>query len=151
MKKRIRKVFLLKDIAVLAAMSAAGAACLFIGEGWSGAGVLIFLCVLMMLPFCRHGYRIEDRKGVFHGREILLARENRDEILAWLDGTADRLDLHPRVPGGALVEIYIRKKDGLTLARYFDYNDFINGTEYPLHEITAEQVACLETFSTDKK
>ena len=105
----------------------------------------------MMLPFYHHGYKLEGRKGTFLLKEISLSRENRDEILAFLDGKTDSLDLHPLQKGGALVDVYWRKSDGFMLARYFDYADFVKGKEYPLQEVSPQQVSLLESFATDKK
>ena len=139
MEKQVKKTFLLQDIAILAAIFAAGAACFLLGEGWAGLGGTLIFFGLMMLPFYHHGYRLEGHKGLFRLREISLSRENKDEILAYLDGKSDQLDLHPLMPGGALVDVYWRKSDGHMLARYFDYADFIKGVEYPLREITQAQ------------
>lgn len=150
MEKQVRKTFLPQDIAVLSAIALAGAACFFLGEGWGGLGVVILLCWAMMVPFYHHGYRLEGEKGQFRLKEISLSRENKDEILSYLDGSTESLDLHPRQPGGALVDVYYRKNDGFMLARYFDYSDFINGVEYPLREVSSQQVSVLESFATDK-
>ena len=44
---------------------------------------------------------------------------------------------------GALVDVYYRKGEDRQFARYFDYADFANGVEYPLHEVTKEQIRCI--------
>lgn len=121
---QVKKTFLPQDIAVLAVIFAAGAACFLLGEGWGGLGVVILLCGAMMLPFYRHGYRLEDRKGLYRLQEISLSRDNKAEILAYLEGKLETLDLHSPQPGGALVEVYYRKDEDLRLARFFDYADF---------------------------
>ena len=151
MDKQVKKTFLSQDVAVLAGIFAAGAACFLPGEGWAGLGGTILLCGAMMLPFYHHGYRLEGQKGLFRLREISLSRENKDEILAYLEGRADKLDLHPRVQGGALVDVYYRKKDGLMFARYFDYADFSQGVEYPLVKISQEQFEGLSAMELKKK
>lgn len=150
-EQQVKKTFLPQDIAVLAAVFAAGAACFPLGEGWGGLGAIIILCGVMMVPFYHHGYKLEGRKGLFRLKEISLSRENKDEILAWLEGRADSIDLHSWQPGGALVDVYYRKGEDRQFARYFDYADFANGVEYPLHEVTKEQIATLESFAIDKK
>ena len=151
MEAQVKKTFLPQDIAVLAAVLAAGAACFLLGEGWDGLGVIIILCWAMMVPFYHHGYRIEGHKGLFRLREISLSRENKDEILAFLDGKVEDIDLHPWAKGGALVDVYWRKKDNFRIARYFDYADFMNGINYPLREVSERQVSRLESFALDKK
>ncbi len=151
MEKQVRKTFLPQDIAVLAAIFAAGAACCLLGEGWRGLGITVIMCGALMLPFYHHGYRLEGQKGLFRLKELSLSRENKDEILAFLDGRTEDIDLHPWAKGGALVDVYWRKSDGFMMARYFDYVDFSNGIEYPLREVSARIVARLESFSTDNK
>ena len=84
-EQQIKKTFLPQDVAVLAAVFVAGAACFLLGEGWGGLGVIIILCGIMMVPFCHHGYKLDGQKGLFRLREISLSRENRDELLAYLD------------------------------------------------------------------
>ena len=151
MEAQVKKTFLPQDIAVLAAVFAAGAACFLLGEGWDGLGVIIILCWAMMVPFYHHGYRLEGQKGLFRLREISLSRENKDEILAFLDGKVEDIDLHPWAKGGALVDVSWRKKDNFRIARYFDYADFMNGINYPLREVSERQVSRLESFALDKK
>ena len=150
--KQVRWAFLPQDIAVLAVIFAAGAACFLLpGDGWGGTGVLIILCGALMVPFYHHGYRLSGQKGLFRVKEILLSRENKDEILAYLEGKSDTLDLHPWQKGGVLVNVYTRKSDGLILAQYFDYADYAQGVDYPLLEVSDEQVKVLESFAVDKK
>ncbi len=149
--QQVKKTFLPQDIAVLAVIFAAGAVCFLPGEGWGGLGVIILLCGATMLPFYRHGYRIKGRKGLFRLREISLSRDNKDQILAYLEGSLEKIDLHSPQPGGALVEVYYRKGEDRRFARYFDYTDFAQGREYPLHEVTREQVSTLESFVIDNK
>lgn len=153
MKKHlVKNTFLPQDIAVLAAIFGAGVLCLFLGEGWVAVGVMILMCGAMLAPFYLHGYRIKGQKGLFRLKEIPLSRDNKDEILAYLDGKTDSLDLKPAwKPGGALVDVYYKKGQDKMLARYFDYADLLQGTDYPLHEVTLKQVTALDSYRTDKK
>ena len=54
-------------------------------------------------------------------------------------------------PGGALVNIYRRKREGYLVARYFDYAEFMNGVEYQLHPISSEQSPILEPLAETKE
>lgn len=150
-EQQVKKTFLPQDLAVLAAIFAAGAACILLGEGWGGLGVIIILCGTMMVPFYHHGYKLEGQRGLFLLKEISLSRENKADILAYLEGHTTTIDLHPWQKGGALVDVYYRKGEDRQFARYFDYADFSKGVEYPLHEVTKEQIATLESFAIDKK
>ena len=135
--------YLVKDIAVLAAIIGAGILLVLLGKGWAGLGGTIILCGAMMVPFFHHGSRIDGYKGTFKHTEILLSRENKDEILAYLNGSSDVLDIHPWKQGGVLVDVFTRISDGLILARYFDYADHMAGIDYPLQEITPTQLDTL--------
>ena len=143
-EKTVRQVYTLPDLALLTGILAVGVVFIMMGEGWNGAGCLVLLGLVLLLPFWRHGYRIAGQKGLFALKEILVARECRDEILAFLDGSADSLEHRPVVDGGALVDLYVRKKDGLALARYFEYADSVAGLEYELHALPPEKVRRLE-------
>ncbi len=150
-EQQVKKTFLPQDLAVLAAIFAAGAACFLLGEGWGGLGVIIILCGAMMVPFYHHGYKLEGQRGLFLLKEISLSRENKADILAYLEGHTTTIDLHPWQKGGALVDVYYRKGEDRQFARYFDYAEFSKGVEYPLHKVTKEQIATLESFAIDKK
>ena len=150
-EQQVKKTFLPQDIVALTVICAAGAACSLLGEGWGGLGATIILCGAMMVPFYHHGYRLEGQKGLFRLKEISLSRENKNDILAYLKGSIDTVDLHSWQPGGALVDVYYRKGEDRGFARYFDYVDFSHGIEYPLYEVTMRQVSTLESFAIDKK
>lgn len=149
--KTVRQVYCLSDLALLAGMLAAGLVFSFLVPGISGLGYTILLCWLMMVPFWHHGYRIAGQEGVFRLREITAARECKDGIIAYLKGRSETLEYSPWQKGGALVDVYIRKRDGLMLARYFDYADFAAGKEYDLHPIKPEQLARLKEIDTQGK
>ncbi|MBP5316101.1 MAG: hypothetical protein J6Y83_00190 [Bacteroidales bacterium] len=152
MKKTVKKSFLPQDIAIIASVAAAGMALTIFGKAWSGVGVLILLCWVIMVPFCMHGYRLEGHKGIFKLKEYTFSRDDKSSILSYLTGENDKLKLQPWKPGGgAIVEIYRRKGDDKMLARYFDYAEYISGTEYPLHEITPGQVSELKSFTNEKQ
>lgn len=150
-EQNVKQAYLLSDLLVLLAVLLPGVVCLFLGEGWNGAGVIIILCGLMMVPFYHHGYKLEGRRGVFRKKDVLMPRECKDDILAFLDGSSDVLDLHPTMKGGAVVDIYYQRNVPGAIARYFDYADFSSGTEYPLREISPDRMKVLESFLSKSK
>lgn len=150
-KKNVRQVYSPLDIALLVAILAVGIAFSQMENGWSGVGysaIFVFVC---MVPFWQHGYRVPGQRGLFSKKEIMVARECKDSVLAFLEGRADTLEYNPQMNGGALVNIYTRKRDGLILAGYFDYADFAVGIEYQLCEISPEKKARLEAIETKTK
>lgn len=138
--------FLMRDVLVIAAVAAVGVVCLLLSKGgWLDViGWFVVICAVMLIPFYHHGYRIEGRSGVYRCKAVPMPMEGRQEILSFLEGKNDTLDLGRFRKGGALVEIYYRN-GSTALARYFDYSEFLAGTEYALHEVTPEQVAQLES------
>ena len=93
----------------------------------------------------------EDEMFVFRKKDVLMPRECKEEILAFLDGQTDTLELHPRMQGGAVVDVYYRKGTDDAYARYFDYAEFASGTEYPLQSVAPGQVKVFESYITKTK
>lgn len=145
MKGQVKSIFLLKDIIILAVIFTVGIACCFFGDVWKGLGIIIILCGAMTVPFYHHGYKLEGQKGHFELKEILIPKDNKNEIIDFLDGKTDILELNSWQTGGALVDVYYRKSDGYMMARYFDYADHMNGIEHPLREITTQQLKQLDS------
>ena len=145
--KTVRRVFNLSDIAIIAGVALVGVIFILMVKGWSGLGWLILLFLLCMLPFIRHGWRIEGHQGVFSLRDITVNRESKKEILAYLAGDADTLNTSPRANGGAVVNIYSRK-NGPVLANYFEYENSACIEETDLHEISPDKKARLLALET---
>ena len=149
--KTVRQVYSMSDIALLTGILVVGLVCSFFIKGLAGLGYTILLCWVMMVPFWHHGYRISGKEGMFSLKEILVARECKDEILAFLGGSSEKLEHNPRMNGGALVNVYTRRKDGRILAQYFDYADYAAGKEYELHQITPTQLTRLVEIDAQSK
>ena len=142
--KNVRQVYSLPDLALLAGILAVGLIISLFVPVLAGLGYTLLTCLVLMIPFWKHGYRIAGEEGVFSQKELLVPRECKDQILAFLEGRSESLDLKPTMNGGALVNVYTRRKDDRVLAGYFDYADFAVGKEYDLHELSPEQLARLE-------
>ena len=139
----IKQVFLPSDLIVLTATFVVGIVFLIMGDAMRGVGITVILCGALMAPIFRHGYRLDGQKGIFRQKEVLVSRECKKDIIAFLEGKSEVLEMHPRVQGGALVDIYYKKGSDKAFSRYFDYSDYASGTEYPLCEITIEKMHML--------
>lgn len=142
-KDIVKRVFCFNDIVILAVILAAGLVFLFMGRIWLGIGITLLLCWLCMLPFFRHGYRIEGRQGLFRQKEIYASSCSKAAILAYLDGSNGALEYNTKLGSGAIVEVYT-SRDGTILARYWDYADENAGIYYDFYTITSEQKEHLE-------
>lgn len=80
-----------------------------------------------------------------------MAREDKDIILAYLDGKDEKPAMNAPVQnGGALVELYYRKNEPGAFARYYDYVEHAAGTEYSLVHIPEDKVKWLDSCLTKK-
>ena len=142
-KERFKQVFLWTDWLIIVILVAAGVFITTLGGDWTAIGICTIVCVIAFAPFLRHGYKLEGQSGVFRLEEILVPRECHTEILAFLNGDTNELSIQPAVHGGALVRLFHRKSDGITLAQYFDYAQHLAGSDYPLVPVKEHQIEVL--------
>ena len=148
----VKRTFLPSDISVLAAVLAAGLLCLLGGEWLKMAGYTLLLCWVCMLPFYHHGYRLEGQKGLFRLKELSVSRSDKEQILNYLAGDSDQLNIvADPLNVGALVDVYYQKSTDAHFARYFDYSDFASGKQYPLYKVSKEQITALEALNPQSK
>ncbi len=142
-KDTAKQVFLWTDWLTIGILVAVSVFVATLGEDWTTIGICAIVSVLAFAPFLRHGYQLEGQSGVFRLEEILVPRECETQILAFLNGETDELVVNPAVPGGALVRLFRRKSDGTVLAQYFDYAQYLAGTEYPFVPVSGQQTSVL--------
>lgn len=147
-KERTKQVFLWTDWLIIGILTVASVFVTTLGGDWTAIGVCALVCVFAFAPFLRHGYKLEGQSGVFRLEEILVPRECHTEILAFLNGDTDELSIQPAVHGGALVRLFHRKSDGITLAQYFDYAQYLAGTEYPFVPVSAQQAKAVQALQS---
>ncbi|MBQ7489306.1 MAG: hypothetical protein IJT51_02160 [Bacteroidales bacterium] len=150
MKATIRKLFTLQDISLILAIILIGSAFLPFNEGFRALGGVIIASGLFAIPFCRHGYKLSGRDGVFRKESIYVPRECQTEIVAYLRGKNDSLEISPNVYGGAVVNVYSQKNTEVIFAQYFDYALYLEGKEFPLERITLEQLNHLRKIQPQK-
>ena len=136
---KIKNVFVLSDILVLAAILAAGCLLFLFGQGWRAIGICVVACGLCMCPFFRHGYKIDGVSGVFRVQDIPVSRENEAAIVSFLNKQIPELNIGPHIQGGALVSVYTRKGCDETYAQYYDYAKILSGECHPVVRITSQQ------------
>ncbi len=149
-KNPVKKVFLASDLCVIVAVLAVGCAFIPFGSWWSVVGYTITVCGLVMLPLYLHGYKIEGHAGIFRMESVPVARESKDEVLAFLNGDTDELHITASEQGGALVALYHHKKGGEIIAQFFDYTDVMNGVPSPMVTITPAQYDKLKSLCPRK-
>ena len=141
MKKRhnIKQTYLWSDLLIIAAIVLIGTLLLPLNSGWASLGGIIIAFGIAMLPFFRHGYRIEGENGIYKIEEILVNRENKDAILAFIQGTTTTLEVQAGNAPGAIVDLYKKRCEETILAQYFDYKLHLEGTDFPITRITLQQ------------
>ena len=143
-KNTVKSTFLFTDILIIVSVAIVGTALFFMESGWRELGIVIVACALFIIPFCRHGYKIEGKSGTFRMVEFPVTREAEEDVLAFLDGQTDDLVLPNRIEGGALVTVYYKNDHSLQFAQYYDYSQHLQGVEFPLVEISTEQFEILQ-------
>lgn len=149
-KKSVKHVFLLSDLLIIATVLAIGILLLFLNGGWGALGLTIILCEAVIIPFVRHGYKIEGYPGTYRLEEIPVSRNCQEAVLRFLSDAGDGIDAQPSDAGGALVSVYHKRGENILLAQYFDYAQFLNGVEFPMVKITEQQLISLKNFSPSK-
>ena len=143
-KNAVKSIYLFTDLLIIVSVAIVSTALFFMGSGWRELGIVIVACVLFIIPFCRHGYKIEGQSGTFRMVEFPVTREAQENVLAFLDGQTNELVLPNRIQGGALVTVYYKKNHSLHFAQYYDYSQQLQGVEFPLVEISTEQFEILQ-------
>lgn len=137
--KNIHKTFLFKDIIVILAVLAVGAAFLPFDSWGLIIGLCIIICGVCMLPFYIHGYKIEGAHGVFHEKSIAVSKDDKDKIISFLQGESSSPDFKTKEDGGALISIFYQKNTEVVYAQFYEYSQVMEGKTLPLQKITTEQ------------
>lgn len=145
MKRTVKKVFLWTDILFLFALFGASGIFFRLGNCWNGIGACIVLCNISAIPIYKHGYKILGYNEIFKLKDICVPNNHKEELLAYLDGRSNSLDIEPTTwSGDCSVEVYYNTKAQLFIARYHDDKEALKSYEYPLMEITKEKAEALE-------
>ena len=89
----------------------------------------------------RNSYH-KDGKA-YRKEEINIPRDEKAGLLAFLDGTSDKLDLTETVgQGGSLLEVYW-SKEGAVFAQLYEYVDFSFAPQSDLVELTGKKAEML--------
>ncbi len=147
MNRQIRKSFRSRDFLIMGLAVGIGMVVTLLGPGWRELGYVIVGTTIILSPLFRTGYRIDGYNGVFGWKGVRVPRDLQDEILAFLTGEVQELDLGGKVPNGAIVQLFTQKGDRLFLAQYFDYALFDKGFEFPVVEISESQYNVLTKLS----
>lgn len=139
-KQHIRQTYTLLDLCIVAGITIIGAAFIPFGGSMATLGGTIIAIGISCLPFLRHGYRIHGYKGTYRLEEILVPREHQNAIMTFLQGESPTLNAQAGKTSGALIEIYRKKGDNTLLARYFDYKLHMEGTDFPILQISSPQL-----------
>lgn len=115
---RIKKVHTFLDLAVSAAVFAAGVGVYFILPGW---GILFCLVGVLLFAFYKRGVRRVGENVPLKENSMDLAPQCRSGIIDFLDGKTDNLELTKASEGDHLyLEAYFNAEQKLAYARLYD-------------------------------
>lgn len=145
---RIKKVHRLLDLLISMGILALGLFFMFVIPSWNWLGISLLITAAFMLPFYRTGYVINNQKGVFLKKEILLPRECKRQIAEYLEGRSDNLDISPFNMGGLLLELYYKKDHSKQLGQIFDYEGNVYTSQSELSVLDDEHVRTLLKYES---
>ena len=138
MQSSFKRTWSAKDLIISFGTAALGAVITFATSGWfSAVGVLVLIVGLCLIPCMRNSYR---KDGVAYRKaEINLPRDLKHQVLEFLSGSSDTLDLPAKEGlGGTLLEVYY-SRNKKAFAQVFEYADFSFAPQSEMVELTAKQ------------
>ena len=121
MEIKIKKVHTLLDLVISAVVLAAGVGLYFVLPGW---GVLFCLIGILLFAFYKRSYRRIGERTSLKQKDQDLAVENRDNVMAFLEGKSADLSLSPAGEGDHLwLDAYYNADAAVAYAQLYDVAD----------------------------
>lgn|SRR5574344_69694 len=140
MEKKIKKSRSTADMVISIAVAAAGILLMILkSDTLLTIGALIALAGIVLFLLMKSEYTIEGNEGKFHKKMIDLPRNEREAILAFLDGKADTLPKSDA--GGLLIYIYYKTDKTSGFAQLYEFEQGEYRTDTDLVPLNARQVA----------
>ena len=134
-KKTVKKVHRLYDILISGGIFALGLVFTFLVPSWAWLGITLLIVGAFMLPFYKTGYKIPSQKGIFIKKEVLLPSECKSDFAAYIEGSAEALDIDPFNKGGLLMEWYYNKDHSKQFGQLFDFENNVYTPQSKLSEL----------------
>ena len=138
-----KHVYKFSDIAISGGIIISGILFTLLIPSAQGLGICFILTGLCLFPFLKTGYRIPGHKGMFSHKEYLLPQECKPEIVAFIEGKTETLDINPFRKGGLLLEQYYLKSELKMFVQLFDYSTGIYSAQCELTEIDSGKIEAI--------
>ena len=146
-KEKIKQVFAWYDLLILAGMLAVGVALVLFSQELALLGGLVIVCVFVLAPLVRHGYKLPGRPGTYRLEAIPVSRASRQAVQDYLAGECEDLDAAFFKQRGALVMVYYQKHTNETLAQFYEYDLALSGALSPVVPISPQQLETLKKMA----
>lgn len=125
------------------AILAVGILFTFIVPSLRWLGITALATAAFMLPFFKTGYAIASQKGIFLKKDFVLPRECKAQIVDYIEGNSETLDIDPFSKGGMLFEWYYKKDHSKQFGLLYDFASSESEPQCKLSELNDEKIAAL--------
>lgn len=147
--KTIRKVHRIQDLLISITILAIGVLFTFVVPSVRWLGITALITGAVMLPFYKTGYTIASQKGIFLKKEIILPRECMAQIVDYMEGNSEVLDIDPFNKGGLLLNWYYKKDHSKQFGLLYDFASSETEPQCKLSELNDEKVASLLKYQNN--
>lgn len=139
----------MQDLLISIAILAIGILFTFIIPSWRWLGISALITAAFMLPFYKTGYVLASQKGIFRKKEIILPRECKAQIVDYMEGNSEVLDIDPFNKGGLLLDWYYKKDHSKQFGLLYDFASSETEPQCKLSELNDEKVASLLKYQNN--
>ena len=122
MEIKLKKVHTAKDLIISAIVLAAGIGLYFVNAGLGG---VIGICGLLMLLFCKGGYKREGEDIILQKKALDVAHSCRDSLKGFMEGKDVEPEVNTSLSGGVIrLEAYYNADAAIAYVQLFDFSNY---------------------------
>ena len=122
MEIKLKKVHTAKDLIISAIVLAAGIGLYFVNAGLGG---VIGICGLLMLLFCKGGYKREGEDIILQKKALDVAHSCRDSLKGFMEGKDVEPEVNTSLSGGVIrLEAYYNADASIAYVQLFDFSNY---------------------------
>ena len=122
MEIKLKKVHTAKDLIISAIVLAAGIGLYLVNAGLGG---IIAVCGLLMLLFCKGGYKREGEDIILHKKALDVAHSCRDSLKGFMEGKDVEPEVNTSLSGGVIrLEAYYNADAAIAYVQLFDFSNY---------------------------
>ncbi len=138
MEMNFKKVHTVTDLVISAVILIAGIVLSFYSLG---IGFIVALCGLLMVLFCKGGYKKDGEGVVLKKKSEELCKSSKASVVEFLNGKSAEVTLKQGNEGGCVrLLVYYNKCEKIAYAQLFDFHDYSYQPSMDMVELRGECV-----------